>query len=330
MSVSESDNAGLFVPARTIPVPRTISPQAQAFLATMAAMPRSPEPAPSDKAAWRAQIAATNRMIEAMMANAPDRHPAGIVTHSLTASSLYEITPHSLSACNAKRAIFYIHGGGFTTGGGLVAAHAAIEIADLAHVRVFSIDYRMPPDHPFPAGLDDTVEAYRLMLARYSAGNIAVYGPSAGGGLAASFVLKARDSGLPLPGACVLATPECDLTESGDTFETNNTIDVVLKERLTNSILLYANGHDLADPYLSALFGDFARGFPPTVLTAGTRDLFLSNAVRMHRALRRAGVKAELHVFEAMPHGGFFGTAPEDQDVLDEHVRFMDENTGRE
>jgi acetyl esterase/lipase len=140
--------------------------------------------------------------------------------------------------------------------------------------------------------------------------------------LAASFLLKARDLGLPLPEACVLATPEADLTESGDSFETNDTIDVVLKHRLTETIALYANGHDLRDPYLSAVFGDFSKGFPAAMLVSGTRDLFLSNTVILHRALLRAGCEAELHIWEAMPHGGFFG-APEDGEVLMAEAAFI-------
>jgi len=195
-------------------------------------------------------------------------------------------------------------------------------LTSLCQMRAFCVDYRMPPDHPFPVGLDDTVEAYRWVLERHRPENIAVAGGSAGGGLAAAFLLKARDVGLPMPGACVLATPEADLTESGDTFETNDTVDVVTRHRLTESIALYANGHDLRDPYLSPVFGDYHKGFPPTILTSGTRDMFLSNTVLMHRVLLRAGVEAELHVWEAMPHGGFFG-APEDQEVLAEQARFV-------
>jgi acetyl esterase/lipase len=91
-----------------------------------------------------------------------------------------------------------------------------------------------------------------------------------------------------------------------------------------NANLLYAAGHDLADPLISPLFADFAPGFPPCLITAGTRDLFLSNAVRMHRKLRAADVDAELHVFEAMPHGGFGGTAPEDAEPQLELRRFLD------
>jgi acetyl esterase/lipase len=90
--------------------------------------------------------------------------------------------------------------------------------------------------------------------------------------------------------------------------------------------LLYADGHDLADPYLSPLFGDFTEGYPPTILSTGTRDLFLSNTVRMHRALRNAGIPAELHVIEAAPHGGFFGSSPEDAEIGREVRRFIDEH----
>ena len=146
-------------------------------------------------------------------------------------------------------------------------------------------------------------------------------GASAGGNLAAALVVRARDEGLPLPAALVLISPELDLTESGDSFHTNLGIDNVLGS-LIQTNLLYANGHDLDDPYLSPLFADVT-GFPPTFLQAGTRDLFLSNSVRMHRKLRAAGVEAELHVFEAMPHGGFAG-APEDLDLRLEIRRFLD------
>lgn len=185
----------------------------------------------------------------------------------------------------------------------------------------------MPPDHPYPAAIDDLVAAYRELLTRYAPGKVVVAGISAGAGLAAAGILKLRDLGLPLPAGAILLTPEADLTESGDSFETNRGLDVVLRERLTPSVLLYAAGHDLRDPYLSPLFGDFSRGFPPTLLVSGTRDLFLSNTVRLHRALRKAGVRADLHVFEAMPHGGFFG-APEDAESMAEQLRFIDEVLG--
>jgi monoterpene epsilon-lactone hydrolase len=180
----------------------------------------------------------------------------------------------------------------------------------------------MPPDHPYPAALDDCIAVYRRLLEVQPPARIVVGGASAGGNLAAALMHRARDVGLPLPGALVLLTPEADLTESGDSFATNLGIDPVLRSRLSESIALYAGDHDLTHPYLSPLFGDFTPPFPPTFVQAGTRDLFLSNAVRMHRKLRAAGVESELHVFEAMPHGGFFG-APEDAELAAEVRRFV-------
>ncbi|MDE8651990.1 alpha/beta hydrolase fold domain-containing protein [Novosphingobium album (ex Liu et al. 2023)] len=306
---------GVHVPARTIPAPSTVSVEAQAFLSSPPMMGEGHPSDLNDKEAWRACLEAADAMLSAAMAVNVERFPAQIITHQVGAVPVYEVVPQGMAPDTADRAIFYLHGGAYVHGSGLAAAHMALPLTTMAQVRAFSIDYRMPPDHPFPTGLDDTVEAYRWLLERFDARNVVVVGGSAGGGLAASFMLKARDLGLPLAGACVLATPEADLTESGDTFETNDTIDVVLKHRLTQTIALYANGHDLRDPYLSAVFGDFGKGFPPTMLVSGTRDLFLSNTVILHRALLRAGCEAELHVWEAMPHGGFFG-APEDGEVL--------------
>ena len=115
-----------------------------------------------------------------------------------------------------------------------------------------------------------------------------------------------------------------DLTESGDTFNTLLGIDNVLINSLAPFNELYARDHELTHPYVSPLFGDFTKGFPPTFLQSGTRDLLLSNTVRLHRALRSARIPAELHVFEAMPHAGFLG-APEDEELDEEIRRFLRE-----
>ena len=313
----------LSVPARTIPVPTTVSPEARAALSMENPYAGRTEPDPNDKAAWVAHVEQTNVAMTGMLiARFAENSSAHLADHDLSNAKLYEITPADIAAQDAGKAILYVHGGGFTVGGGIAAAYAAYSIVDLAKLKIFSIDYRMPPHSPFPAGLDDVVEAYKHLLGQHKPEEIAVYGPSAGGGLAASFLLKARDLGLPMPAVCALHSPEADLTEAGDSFETNNGIDGILT-RLTRSIALYANGHDLRDPYLSPLYGDFSKGFPPTVLTSGTRDLFLSNTVLMHRALRRAQCTAELHIWEAMGHGGFFGMAPEDREVLEEQIRFI-------
>jgi monoterpene epsilon-lactone hydrolase len=192
-----------------------------------------------------------------------------------------------------------IHGGALILAGGDLCRLMATGGALSRDMITWAIDYRMPPIHPYPAALDDCMATYRRALEVRSPEDVFVGGGSAGGNLAAALLLRAKDEGLPMPAALVLRTPEVDLTESGDSFHTVLGIDPVLKP-LMHVNRLYANGHDLAHPYLSPLFGDVT-GFPPTFLQTGTRDLFLSNTVRMHRKLRSAGVETELHVFEAMP-----------------------------
>jgi acetyl esterase/lipase len=288
--------------------------------------PREPEGV-EDLEAWKRYIAESNAGMTLMLAAAAAPFPATTTTHDLPKTVLYEVVPDDLDPDFADAAIFYLHGGAYIQGAGLAGAHMATPLVGHSRVRAFVVDYRMPPDHPFPDGLNDAIDAYRFVLETYSSSRIVVAGGSAGGGIAAAFTLKARDLGLPLPAGCVLISPEIDLTESGDSFETNIHVDVVADYRLTNTISLYANGHDLRDPYVSPLFGDFSTGFPPTLLTCGTRDLFLSNTVLMYRALRRAGIPAQLDIWEAMPHGGFFG-APEDEEALDVLAEFVRERMG--
>jgi len=122
----------------------------------------------------------------------------------------------------------------------------------------------------------------------------------------------------------LLNTPATDLTGAGDTWQTNRGLDTVLTGDSQAATLLYAAGGDLRDPYISPLFGDL-KGFPPTMLTSGTRDRLLSDTVRMHRALRVAGIPAELHVLEAAGHGRFLGMAPEDRAMAEETRRFLAE-----
>jgi monoterpene epsilon-lactone hydrolase len=327
MTASNETRPGIQVPARFIPTPTSISPQAQAFLSHPPPVEAEATPALDDIAGWRAHAERANRGLVAFTAMMARNYAVAHATHQLSSAPLYEITPQTLPARNQKRAILYVHGGGFMMGGGDAARNAAVQIAGEFQMRTFSLDYRMPPDHPFPAALDDAVEAYRWLLARYKPENIAIYGPSAGGNLAPAMILKARDLALPLPGACVAHSPASDMTHSGDTFQTNDTIDIVLRHAQPGLSALYAGGHDPRDPLLSPAFADYSRGFPPTIITSGTRDLLLSCAVMLHRAMRKGNVKAELHVWEAMTHAPFFG-APEERELYAEQVRFVDQHLG--
>ena len=322
------ENGNICIGARVIPPPKSISPQAQKFLATPSPLPISGDPPAHEKEAWRKRIARFNAMLEPMADQMLKSAPASVETQTIAGVTVYAGTPHTMPERNRGRARIDLHGGGMVLLAGKFAMAGAAMAAARAGCVVYSVDYRVPPDHPYPAALDDIVAVYRELIKTYPPGHLVISGASGGGNLGAAAALKIRDQGMPSPAALVLLTPEIDLTESGDTFETNRHIDVVLKGGLPEMIKLYADGHDLKDPYLSPLFGDFTKGYPPTFIQTGTRDVFLSNSVRMHRALLRAGIEVELHVWEAMPHGGFGNTTPEDAEVQAEVKRFIEKHWG--
>ena len=310
---------------RRITTPSSVSPQAQAAIAAGSAAvlqrlaePEVPPPL-DDAAAWKARIAVTDEFIALGFAGRDLDAPTELI--QVDGVDVFVITPPGADDGADAPMLYDIHGGALIAGGGDACRLMGTAAALRAGLHTWAVDYRMPPDHPYPTPLDDCVTVYRALLETRSPEQIVVAGSSAGGNLAAALMLRARAEGLPMPRALLLITPEVDLTESGDTFDTNAGVDYVLLNRLTDSIALYAGDHDLRDPFLSPLFGDLS-DFPPTFLQAGTRDLFLSNAVRMHRALRALDVDAELHVWEAMPHGGFFG-APEDAEIGVEVRKFL-------
>ena len=307
---------------RFIPVPTSVSEQAQQFLSIDMFGGDAGGLDMDDVDGWRSMIRASNEVLVAAISPRVEHLRSTIETTSVGGVPVFVVTPEGVADGADQPVYLDIHGGALIMGGGDACRVMAQGSAAQVQMRTWAVDYRMPPDHPYPAALDDCLAVYRGLLEANAPERIVVGGGSAGGNLAAAMTLRARDEGLPLPAALILLTPEADLTESGDTFQTNLGIDSVLTSSLAGSIALYAGDHDLTDPYLSPLFGDLKSPFPPTFLQAGTRDLFLSNTVRMHRKLRSGGVDAELHVFEAMPHGGFFG-APEDDELTDEVRRFL-------
>lgn len=316
--------AGLHAPARDVAVPRHLSHAAQAFLAATPPA-RAPLPAGTDPAEWRAYVHYMDARYRQLL---PASFRAAMAKVPQVALGGARCFHQPGTAAMAGKVCLSIHGGALVLYGGDLVAGDALAVAQATGIETFAVDYRMPPDHPYPAGLDDCVAAYRALLERWPPADILLTGVSAGGNLAAATVLRALDEGLPAPAVLVLRTPEIDLTESGDSFATNLGIDQVLPLRLLPVNRLYAAGAPLDHPYLSPLFGNFSGDFPPTFIQSGTRDLFLSNCARLHRRLRRAGVAAELHVWEAMPHAGFGGRSPEDAEMWTEIRQFAARHLG--
>ena len=226
---------------------------------------------------------------------------------SMNGVTVRQVIPIEVDEVFAKTLFIHLHGGAYTFNTGMAGLIEAIVLADRLQIRVLSIDYRMPPDHPFPAAQDDAIAVYKKVMADYPDYNLILGGTSAGGGLTMSTVLRLKNENIKLPSALFAGTPWTDLTKTGDSYFINDGIDrflVLYEGVLEESALLYAGNNDLKHPYISPIYGDFS-GFPPTFLLTGTRDLFLSNTVRAHRKLRDAGVTADLVVLEGISHGDY-------------------------
>lgn len=315
------------VPAKEIGVPTAdVSPQAQAMIAT--ALPPFWNAHPKDAAEWKALI---KMRADAIVATLPAlRAKLGVKSEQVTIAGVncYILTPDNIPEANRNRVLVHVHGGGYVFAPAESGTREGILMAGFGKFKVISIDYRMPPDFPYPAAMDDAMAVWKEVVKTNDPKKIAIFGTSTGGGMTLAMVLRARKEGLPLPAATAPGTPWSDMTKTGDTFFTNEKIDNILVSNdgwLGDAAKLYANGHDLKDPQLSPVYGDYA-GFPPTILTSGTRDLFLSNTVRVHRKLRQAGVASDLHVFEGQSHAQYQGDpdAPEVKEHFGELTKFFD------
>jgi monoterpene epsilon-lactone hydrolase len=293
------------VPSRTIPVPETVSAQMQELIAHG---PMTPA-APRDADEWKALVAAASAVEAKRIAELRRLFSVEVAEISIAGVRCYEVTPQKMPAKNRNRLLVTAHGGGYVFGPGEAGILEAITMAGFSQMRVISIDYRMPPDFPFPAAMDDAMAVWKEVVKRVKPARIGLFGTSTGGGMTLLMVQRAKAEGLPLPAAIAPGRYE---------------------PLLSAAAKLYANGIDLKDPRLSPVYGDFA-GFPPTILTTGTRDLFLSNTVRVHRKLREAGVEAQLEVYEGQSHGQYIPdpSAPEAKEAFGEITRFFDRHLSR-
>jgi acetyl esterase/lipase len=216
-----------------------------------------------------------------------------------------------LTASAASGVVLHVHGGAYV-GGSATFGRVHSEVTARAGIEVVSVDYRLAPEHPYPAAVDDALAVYRELVASQP---VVVVGESAGGGLALALVQRIRDEGLVMPVAVVAMMPWADLTQSSSSYDLNRGRDVLTREGLTRGAVAYAGELDLADPRISPLFGSFD-GFPPTLVLVGTHDSLLEDARAVFRMLTEAGVQAELveiaggtHSFAQMP-------APEGREAM--------------
>jgi acetyl esterase/lipase len=306
------------------PVPSTISHEAQEFLRNAQPIP----PAPQNLDEWKALQEQTEEKESPRSQKALDALAKKLEVRKMGGVDVHIITPNRLDPAHADKALIDIHGGGYCTYTCKSTYFVTATLADVTGLRVYSIDYRLAPQHPFPAGLNDCVSAYRQIIKEVAPKRIGMFGISAGGSMILAVVLKARDEGLPMPGALASITPAGDWTGAGDSRNTIDGLDPVLTSKNMPAFAkAYAGSADLRNPLVSPVYADYSKGFPPTIIQTGTRDLLLSDCVRLNRALKDNGVDVELSVWEGMWHGFQVipnTSSPESKAAFAELARFFD------
>ena len=260
-------------------------------------------PAPTDHDGWRQRNAAEMRSREPMNAALLARYSSDLGSIVLGGVGVTDIRPSR--GALADKVLLYTHGGGFVGGASHDALDSTLPLAEETGLRILSIDYTPAP------GADHTrigEQVLAVLCALYEQGippaDVAIYGDSAGATIAAAAMLRARDRGMPLPAALVLWSPWADLTCSGDTYRTLADAEpfYAADTFLTTVARCYAGASELSDPSVSVLFANYASGYMPTLIQCGTRELLLSDAVRLHRRLRDSGVDAELEIYDGLWH----------------------------
>jgi monoterpene epsilon-lactone hydrolase len=331
MLESSAMSQSLDVPAKTLPVPQTPSPQIQRLISAPLRPDWNVLPKTGEESRQVADAAAA-RTVQTLP-GLIERMGVRVEKTTIDGVRAFIVTPKEIPASNRHRVLLHMHGGCYVLSPGEAGLPEAVMMAGFGGFKVISVDYRMPPEAYFPAALEDGFTVYKHLLKTTDARHIAIFGTSAGGALTLEIVLRAKQEHIPVPAAIAPGTPMSDVTKVGDTFYTNDMVDNVLVSRdgfCDAGANIYAAGHDMKDPLISPVYGDMS-GFPPAILTSGTRDLLLSNTIRVHRKLRQAGVEAILQVFEGQSHAHYLrdDSAPETKEAFAEISLFFDKHIAR-
>ncbi|MCH5251272.1 MAG: alpha/beta hydrolase [Lachnospiraceae bacterium] len=223
-----------------------------------------------------------------------------------------------------KYIILYCHGGGYSTGSSVYARTLTTKLATSTSMDVLCFDYRLAPEHPYPAATQDAMKIWNyLMLLGYGARDIIIAGDSAGGNLALSLVMKLKQENRLLPRGLVLMSPWTDLTSSGKSHVTRADIDPVLDAVYINEMIEnYAKGENLKDPLISPLFGSY-EGFPPTYIQVGDNEILLNDSTMLHKKMVKANVSVKMDVFKGMWHVFQMSPFKTAYDAMDKNAEFI-------
>jgi epsilon-lactone hydrolase len=308
---------------RVIPPPSGISPEAQKWLESLNQQKVGPPEALAERRAhtdaWRARNSAEARKL----------YPVNIEAMTIAGVRTDIITP--LTAPQKNRVLINLHGGGFNSDSGSLIE--GVPIANLAKIKVVSVYYRLAPETPFPAAVDDVVAVYKELLRTYPPHNIGIFGTSAGAILTCEVAVRLKQIGLPLPAALGIFSGLADFSRVGDSWQmfTLNGLPGRLEPTYSSHLPdnQYVGKTDRRDPLLSPIFSDL-RGLPPSLLVTSTRDILLSSTSTLHRALLSAGDDTRLVVFEALPHAFWYHfQLPETKEALELMAKFFEERVGR-
>ncbi len=312
---------------RVVPVPATVSPEAQRFLA----QPPARDPAPQSLAerrrgtdAWQARAGESFRA----------RYNVAVENTVIAGVPVRLLTPPAIPPDHRDRVLINLHGGGFNSDSGSLTE--SVPVAALSGTRTIAVLYRLGPEHPYPAALDDAIAVYRDVLKSHRPGNVAIYGTSSGAILTGQVAARLKQLRLPEPGALGIFSGFGDWSKPADSealFSLRGLsgpleIPRPRPQRPDPHGHLYTGTTPLTDPVLSPLFSDL-HGMPPTLFITSTRDLLLSGTTILHRAFLRAGDDAQLVVFEALPHAFWNEEAlPETREADEIMARFFNAHLG--
>ncbi|MCW6536423.1 alpha/beta hydrolase [Sphingomonas lycopersici] len=310
-------------PLRTY-IPTTISPEATAVYKAYRDYILAPQPVPKSDADLDAlRVRADARGIPASEAIAK-KLGAVVTARTLGGVPVLDILPRDYR--DDGTLIIDVHGGGFISGSARSNLGGSATMAALTGKRVVSVDYAVAPRGNWRTVTDQVAAVYKALLDQGAkVGHIAMMGGSAGGNIIAATTLKIRDRGWPMPAALLMISPLSDFTEGGDTRRTLADADPALHpDQVRPGLDAYAAPADQKNPYVSPVYGDFGKGYPPVLIQGGTKEWLLSDMVRLHRAIKAAGGNSDLEIYEGMPHGfpGLMPDTPEGKAAAAEQLAF--------
>jgi acetyl esterase/lipase len=308
-------------------VPSTVSPEFQEHLKKLPDPALRPSfPSPDDRDGWKRFHQAREKDYEPRVEHALKEYEPSLTERKVGGVPVLDIKPKGWT--ENRKVLVYLHGGAYTMGTSRSSLVKSAPAASATGYRIISVDYTVAPQARWQQVTDEVIAVVQALVKEgHTLKDIGLFGDSAGGGLAPGVVLKMRDQNLGMPAAVVVWSPWSDITETGDSYVTlkNAEPTYLYATILKPAADAYADLKDQKHPYVSPVYGDYTKGFPPTLIQGGTKEIFLSNFVRQYQALDAAGQTVKLDLYEGMPHvfQGQLPEAPESRLALKKMREFL-------